>query len=390
MDLPFVLSNLASLTALPVRIVVGGKIEKRYSVVSFPIDPFSFHLKEVEERKSHVSFFYTKDFFYYGILRKGEERIVIGPASQVTYSPSRLREILFRRGVSNHDIPLFLQSLSALPAFPLTGRTRVLLMVNYIWNEEKLTPEEVLIQNEVQNQIQENRTSDTEAESGNEFPHNTYAREQNRLGYVKEGDIAGLKKRFSEERPLRTGTIAQTPLRQRKNRRVVTTTLVSRTCIEGGRSVEEALSLSDSYLQRRERLTTATTIQNLSYHRIRDYAGKRSEISGSDKYSRTIQKAIAYIQHNVNKKISAEDIAKEVYLSKNRLEIRFKEETGKTLHDYSRETKRKEAKSLLLNTKQTIEQISSYLCFSSQAYFQNVFRKRFNRTPRQFRENKKE
>lgn len=245
-------------------------------------------------------------------------------------------------------------------------------MVNYIWNEEKLTPEEVLIQNEVQNQIQENRTSDTEAESGNEFPHNTYVREQNRLGYVKEGDIAGLKKRFSEERSLRTGTIAQTPLRQRKNRRIVTTTL------------------SDSYLQRRERLTTAQTIQNLSYHRIRDYAGKKSEISGSDKYSRTIQKAIAYIQHNVNKKISAKDIAKEVYLSKNRLEIRFKEETGKTLHDYSRETKRKEAKSLLLNTKQTIEQISSYLCFSSQAYFQNIFRKRFNRTPRQFRENKKE
>lgn len=337
-----------------------------------------------------MSLFSIRKIFYYGILRKGEERIVIGPASQVTYSPSGLREILFRRGVSNHDIPLFLQSLSALPAFPLTGRTRVLLMVNYIWNEEKLTPEEVLIQNEVQNQIQENRTSDTEAESGNEFPHNTYVREQNRLGYVKEGDIAGLKKRFSEERSLRTGTIAQTPLRQRKNRRIVTTTLVSRTCIEGGRSVEEALSLSDSYLQRRERLTTAQTIQNLSYHRIRDYAGKRSEISGSDKYSRTIQKAIAYIQHNVNKKISAEDIAKEVYLSKNRLEIRFKEETGKTLHDYSRETKRKEAKSLLLNTKQTIEQISSYLCFSSQAYFQNVFRKRFNRTPRQFRENKKE
>lgn len=150
--------------------------------------------------------------------------------------------------------------------------------------------------------------------------------------------------------------------------------------------MEEAFSLSDRYLQECEMRNSAERIQNLTYHRIRDYASKRSEIKGTDKYSRTIKSAIAIIQHNVNKKISIQDIAKEVYLSQNRLQIRFKEETGKTIHDYRIEVKRKEAKRLLLDTKQTIEEISGYLCFSSQSYFQNVFKKETNRTPHQFRE----
>lgn len=91
MDLLFVLSNLASLTALPVRIVVGEKIEKRYSVVSFPIDPFAFHLKKVEERKSQVSFFYTKDF----LLRDTKKRR--GEDSHRTCQPGDLFSFRIKR-----------------------------------------------------------------------------------------------------------------------------------------------------------------------------------------------------------------------------------------------------------------------------------------------------
>lgn len=389
MDLPFVLSNLASLTGLPVRRVKDGVLdEKMYSVVFFPVDPFSFHLKDARKGTAHISFFNTADFFYYGILKKEKEAIVIGPTSSVGYSSDKLKEILFRIGITNSEIESFTQSLSALPCFPFEARTRVLLRVNYIWNDEKLSSMDVLIQGEEQIRIGENRAKeeDSSEKDGNDFPHNTYAMEKKRLEFVKEGDVDSLKQLFESERPLRSGTIAQTPIRQRKNTRIVVVSLVSRTCIEGGRGVEEAFSLSDRYLQECERRNSAARIQNLTYHRIRDYASKRSEIKGTDQYSRTIKSAIAIIQHHVNKKISIQDIAKEVYLSQNRLQIRFKEETGKTIHDYRIEVKRKEAKRLLLDTKQTIEEISGYLCFSSQSYFQNVFKKETNRTPHQFRE----
>ena len=42
-------------------------------------------------------------------------------------------------------------------------------------------------------------------------------------------------------------------------------------------------------------------------------------------------------------------------------------------------------KSLLHYTDMTLAEISCYLCFSSQSYFQNVFKKEYGVTPMQYR-----
>ncbi|MDY2838738.1 MAG: AraC family transcriptional regulator, partial [Bilifractor sp.] len=42
-------------------------------------------------------------------------------------------------------------------------------------------------------------------------------------------------------------------------------------------------------------------------------------------------------------------------------------------------------RSLLHYTDKTISEISEYLCFSTQSYFQNVFRKKYGCTPREYR-----
>lgn len=47
--------------------------------------------------------------------------------------------------------------------------------------------------------------------------------------------------------------------------------------------------------------------------------------------------------------------------------------------------KLEEAKALLAYTDKPISEISSYLCFSSQAYFQNVFKKKYGITPNAYR-----
>ena len=46
-----------------------------------------------------------------------------------------------------------------------------------------------------------------------------------------------------------------------------------------------------------------------------------------------------------------------------------------------------EAKNLLSFTNKSLSEISNYLCFSSQAYFQNVFKKNYGMTPLQYRGN---
>ena len=52
-----------------------------------------------------------------------------------------------------------------------------------------------------------------------------------------------------------------------------------------------------------------------------------------------------------------------------------------TIGAYIMQCKLEEAKSMLTYSNKSIAEISSYLGFSSQSYFQNVFKKYFGTTP---------
>ena len=64
---------------------------------------------------------------------------------------------------------------------------------------------------------------------------------------------------------------------------------------------------------------------------------------------------------------------------------RFKEELGIHIGAFITRCKLEEAKSLLTYSDKSLSEISNYLCFSSQSYFQNVFKKKFGITPLQYR-----
>ena len=51
--------------------------------------------------------------------------------------------------------------------------------------------------------------------------------------------------------------------------------------------------------------------------------------------------------------------------------------------------KLEEAKSMLNYSDKTVSEISEYLCFSSQSYFQNVFKRKYGMTPKEFRSGRK-
>ena len=63
----------------------------------------------------------------------------------------------------------------------------------------------------------------------------------------------------------------------------------------------------------------------------------------------------------------------------------FREETGMSITDFMMQSKLRDAKRLLRHSNKTLAQISSYLCFSSQAYFQTVFKRETGMTPAAYR-----
>lgn len=96
--------------------------------------------------------------------------------------------------------------------------------------------------------------------------------------------------------------------------------------------------------------------------------------------------AANYVQHHLSETISADEIAKELYLSRPHLSTKFKAETGETLTDFILKEKTEEAKRLLRYTDKTGTAIAAYLGFSSLGHFSRVFKKYAGKTPREYRE----
>ena len=73
-----------------------------------------------------------------------------------------------------------------------------------------------------------------------------------------------------------------------KNTFIVSTTLASRTAIRGGLTVEDAMQLSDVYIQKCEFLNSPDRIINLQYHMILDFTDQVNTIRGGKNTSKLI------------------------------------------------------------------------------------------------------
>ena len=99
---------------------------------------------------------------------------------------------------------------------------------------------------------------------------------------------------------------------------------------------------------------------------------------------------MTYIRNHTNEPISVEAAAAHTGRSASYMMKHFKGELGIRMGAYIMRCKLEEAKSLLTYSEKSLAEISSYLCFSSQSYFQNVFKKQYGVTPLQYRKQTKD
>ena len=98
-----------------------------------------------------------------------------------------------------------------------------------------------------------------------------------------------------------------------------------------------------------------------------------------------IFECIQFITHHINESIRVGDVAEHIGRSRSYLTNKFKKELGFDVCSFIMRCKLEEAKSPLTYSDKTLSEISNYLCFSSQAYFQTVFKKKYGLTPTQYR-----
>ena len=215
--------------------------------------------------------------------------------------------------------------------------------------------------------------------------HNTLALEQTIMNFVRHGDTAALKEWLKNAPAVRPGILSSDTLRQLKNTFIVTATLVSRAAIRGGMDVNDALSLSDAYIQKCELLSSVESIVNLQYHMVFDYTERIEKIRLGKTPTKLLTDIANYAQKHLTEPVDIDALAKAMFVSRTHLAVKFKKETGMTLTDFILKEKVEEGKRLLRYTDKPISAIAAYLGFSSQSHFANTFKKYANSSPNEYR-----
>lgn len=369
-DLSYICKVMGNMTGIPVRVYKGDQQIVYYSLVDLPADPIGIYIGQILAINSHISYFTTRHFNYYGIVKSGNIRLVIGHTRQTENTARRnCASLPFAQALEPEDTEEFVSAMKGIMRMPLGSVLQMLCSINYILNDEKLELKDITIFDGEQSEM----TSQFESvRSENEFPQpvnnsqnaqNTYILEQQILKMVRTGDTEGLKKLMSNAPAVNGGILASEQLRQAKNTLVVLATLVSRAAIQGGMEADESFSLSDAFIQRSERFNNLQQITNLQYNMVLDFADRMSRIRQGEKPTQLMISVSNYVRRHISEKICVEDIARELFMSRPYLSAKFSREVGISLTDFILKQKTEEAKRLLRFSDKSAAAISSYLGF---------------------------
>lgn len=103
--------------------------------------------------------------------------------------------------------------------------------------------------------------------------------------------------------------------------------------------------------------------------------------SGKAGYSAMVARSIDYVDQNINRNISLSDVSDELLVSVSYFSKCFKKETGVGFTSYVTMVKMENARILLKNPKNRVNEVAHMLGYSDYAYFFQVFKKQFGYAP---------
>lgn len=324
----------------------------------------------------------------YGAVRAGGLIVLAGPYLN-KQTESGLDALIHRYELDIKERENLKQFLLSIPRCSLNTFLNFLVLLHFLFNGERLSIVDFFKDAQPALQRKMGKDSVKDVFEENEIPHGTYQLEQQLLDYVSAGDVAGLELFFDKiarSEPLSEGKLADDNLRQSKNIFIGFISMVGKGgAIRGNLDIEQTYSLIDLYTQECERCTSVSQINQLRYTAILDFTRRVAEQKHPDAYSSEVFHALQFIKSHTNQPIGVDDVLNEVKKSRSVFMEQFKKETGETLGRYITKAKLEEAKLLLAYSDKSLPAISNTLYFSSQSYFQNLFKKQYGITPLEYR-----
>jgi len=392
MDYVELCRNYYTITRIPVSLIEGK--HTAYSAIG--------ELLGLGQRKDYVRFWdapyeqlnpvlcrISADIEYAAIHVEGTEYyIILGPAFSIPVSESIVRTYMQENLISPEHLEAVTEFLCAIPLTTSQQFFRHAVFLHMSLNRKDVDWNAFYHQKDAQNSARPSLyLNQIQANLEEQNLHNTYDFEQDLFRKIKNGNTEQLEAFLaSAYKPLSEGKMASSPLRHAKNLFISTVTKAGVLgAIPGGVNVEQVYQLLDLYVQECERAQTIDAVKSLQYSMLLDFCRRAGEAQIPDGISKDVYQCICFIQNHLNEPLSVSDVAQCIHRSDSYIIRRFKEELGISMGAYITRCKLSEAKMMLTYSDKSLAEISSYLCFSSQSYFQNVFKKQFGITPMQYR-----
>lgn len=211
-----------------------------------------------------------------------------------------------------------------------------------------------------------------------------FSEEQRLLYYVRQGDAVSARIIATKLSKGRLGQLSKNGKRIPFYAFISLVTMISRTAMTCGVDIETAYGLNDLYIQKADEQSDIKQLQYLWVDMIVDFCLLIKQ-SSRNNYPTWVHQTMNYIALNLHQTITLDMIAKEVHMLASYVSVQFKKITDISLIHYIQHKKIEEAAFLLRSTTTSIQEISTLLAFSSQAYFSTIFKKQMGISPKSYR-----
>ncbi len=161
--------------------------------------------------------------------------------------------------------------------------------------------------------------------------------------------------------------------------------LSGRECIKEGADSGKVLELTHAYTNNLMLLTDVTSMHRLLVRSIENF-GVCFEVSGDEYHVQTIQFIKEYINENYYKKITLEEIADLVHLSKSHLSRVINNSMGCRLCTYINSVRVEKSFNFLMDPWLSLSDVAKICGFDGQSYFTKVFKSHTGVSPGRYRE----
>lgn len=355
-----------------------------------PGDPYPFALPKLLAHPS-PAIYVSSDTGYYGLVRGDHGHFVLGPAYSTPVTREVIAAYLNKNAISPSKEGDIAQFLGGIPQYTYNQFLNLLVYLHFTLTGEVLSAMETFgIADQPYEEMIGAQHAQTAYEAREEQrQHGTYFFERQLLDLVRRGETERLNTFLMASLQMESvteGKLADSPLRQAKNLFIgFVATVGKEAAIPGGLDVEETYQLIDTYTMECERMHSEESVKKLQYNMLIDFCNRVAQHRLPEGVSGEVYSCMQFIANHVNEAIGIPDVVAHSGRSRAGICDKFKKESGMSIGEYITASKIREAKSLLRYTDKDLGEIAEYLCFSSQPYFQNVFKKHVGCTPTQYR-----